>query len=38
MRQAPGVFTVLAKDSVEHDETSMAIDLTVPKSAKIDDN
>jgi predicted O-methyltransferase YrrM len=38
MDQAPGVFTVLAKDSVVHDETSMAIDLTVPKSAKIDDN
>jgi hypothetical protein len=38
MDQASGVFTVLAKDTVGHDETAVSIDLTEPKSAKINDN
>jgi len=38
MDHAPGVFTVLAKDSVAHDETTLSINLAEPKSAKIDDN
>jgi SAM-dependent methyltransferase len=38
MDHAPGVFTVLAKGAVEHDETTVSIDLAEPKSAKIDDN
>jgi predicted O-methyltransferase YrrM len=38
MDQAPGVFTVLVKDTVGHDETAVSIDLAESKSAKIDDN